>query len=158
MSSPAPGRRRRRLGAIAAGAVAVLALLAGYVVQSSSTVIDGEASPSMSPDEVEIRQRVQDFAVAVANVDDNRIVELLCPEEADQYLDAIGEPADDEPADPVDHVDLDVLRVTIEDPYAAAVVSDDKGERSVYLLRVDGAWTMCQSARDQMTSAAPTTD
>lgn len=113
----------------------------------------------MSPDEVAIRQLVQDFAVANRNVDDQAVMDLLCPDEAQDYADFIGESSDpDDRPVPVDHVDIDVTDVVVEDPYASAVISDQRGTRPLFFQRVEDRWTVCQSAEGLMGPAGPTTD
>lgn len=142
--------------------LALTVLAIAYTLGQRDSYIAGEASRAVSPDERGIRDLIQAFAVAVANVDPSRIVDLLCPEEAQDYQDYVLDDPESAPPTPVERVNLDVRNVRIQGIHAVAsvVVNEAVGAQDNYFQKIDGRWTVCYSAgqsMDQSATPAPPT-
>ena len=140
-------------------ALAVLAGLAGLVaVLAGPTLVPGEATRAMSPDETAIRQLVTDFLEAEENADVDRVAASLCPEDSQQYLDTVYVDEESGPLDDPVEVTVGFSEVRIEEPYAAIryTLAGVDGEGVLYAQRFDDRWLLCRDAEYAMQDAEAT--
>ena len=143
-------------------AVILLLVLAGAAVLVSlrlaTTHVPAEASPALSPDEASIRRLVTDYWTGLANVDGDRIVATLCPDDAQGYLDTAYTDDDWGPPDEPVEVTVDFAEIRIEEPYAVIRHTASFGgvEGVLYAQRFDDRWLLCSDAESALEDSGTT--
>ena len=102
----------------------------------------------MSPDEATLRQLVTDYYTGLANLDTDRIVSTLCPDDAQGYRDSAYTDEDWGPPDEPVQVSVEIVDVRIDEPYAVIrhTPSMSGTEGLLYAQRFDGQWLLCDDA------------